>query len=250
MPAVYDTYDYPSYWIGRNYEHQSEIIAIKSLLKNIAYVNCLLDIGAGFGRLTKAYSFKAKKIILSDPAKKLLTIAKSENPDKKFHILQSDLKNLAKKIKPKSIDLIILIRVLHHIKDLDDAFLSINKLLKKDGHLLLEFANKKHLKAIISEFFKGNFTFPLDIFPKDLRSRSIKKEQSLPFLNYHPDIIFEKLRSHGFEIIETRSVSNIRCSFIKKVISTNTLIFLEKYLQKPLAKICFGPSVFLLARKI
>ena len=33
MPAAYDKYDYPSYWIGRDYEHGSEVIAIEGFLK-------------------------------------------------------------------------------------------------------------------------------------------------------------------------------------------------------------------------
>ena len=62
--------------------------------------------------------------------------------------------------------------------DSEKAFETISRLLKKRGYLILEFANKQHLKATISEFIKGNFTFALDIFPKDLRSKRAKNKNT------------------------------------------------------------------------
>ena len=75
------------------------------------------------------------------------------------------------------------------------------------------------------------------------------KKGTLPFINYHPDQIYEKLNTAGFDIIEKRSVSNIRSTFIKKFFPFHILVDLEKYLQLPLAKVNFGPSIFVLARK-
>jgi len=248
MAAAYDTYDYPSYWIGREYEHKAEILAIKALLSKIPRIKTLLEIGAGFGRLTSTYQFRANRVILSDPSAKLLGLAKGELPQKNLKFLQSKLENLPSKMKAGSVDLIIIVRVLHHIHNLDEAFSVFTKLLKNNGYLLLEFPNKQHLKATLAEFLKGNFTFPLDIFPKEVKSA--KRKKSLPFMNYHPDLIKEKLKQYDFKVLDKRSVSNIRSPFIKKIISTPTLIFLENLLQKPLALVNFGPSIFILARKI
>lgn len=248
MPAAYDTYDYPSYWIGREYEHKAEILALKALLSKIPRIKTLLEIGAGFGRLTSTYMFRANRVILSDPSAKLLGLAKSELPQKNLKFLHSKLENLPSKMKAGSVDLIIMVRVLHHIHNLDEAFSIFSKLLKNNGYLLLEFPNKQHLKATLAEFLKGNFTFPLDIFPKEVKSA--KRKKSLPFMNYHPDLIKEKLKQYNFKALDKRSVSNIRSPFIKKIISTPTLIFLESLLQKPLALVNFGPSIFILARKI
>ena len=249
MDAAYDSYDYPSYWIGRDYEHKSEVYAIKKFLEKITYLDTILEIGSGYGRLTPSYINKAKKIILSDPSKTLLQISKDNFKKFKVKCINSEINNLHKNIKKQKIDLIIFIRVMHHIKNIDNTFININKLLKKNGYLLLEFANKRHLKATFSELLKGNFTFPLDIFPKDLRSKKSKLNNCLPFYNFHPDIIFEKLKKHGFEIIDKRSVSNIRSTKIKNFLSTDSLLFFEKILQKPLSFINFGPSMFILATK-
>lgn len=249
MPAGYDTYDYPSYWERREYEHYSEVSAIKSFLAKIPEIKTVLEIGAGFGRLTPNYVFRAKRVVLTDPSAKLLKLAKKQNPDKKVKIIQSKLENLKDKVRGKSADLIVCVRVLHHIKDLDKAMFQASRILKRKGYFILEFPNKRHAKATVSEMLKGNLTFLLDIFPKDVRSPKSKKENTLPFLNYHPDVVFEKLKDHGFNILQVRSVSNIRSGFIKKLIPTDVLLFIEKHLQRPLASVYFGPSIFILAQK-
>ena len=76
-----------------------------------------------------------------------------------------------------------------------------------------------------------------------------KKIKTLPFVNFHPDKIILMLQEANFEIVETRSVSNIRSTLMKRIVPKNILISLEKYLQKPLAYLSFGPSIFILARK-
>lgn len=251
MPAAYDSYDYPSYWKGRIYEHKSEILAIKNLLKLIPSIKYLIDIGSGYGRLTPSYIYRVKKAVLADPSGKLLSYARDnlKKYESKIEYIQTSITNLPEKVPKYSFDLALIIRVLHHIENLDQALSIIRKILKKQGYLILEFPNKKHFKASILEFCRGNFTFLMDIFPKDLRSKKSLKSKTLPFINYHPDIILEKLKNHGFDVIEIRSISNIRSSFLKSIFPLETLLRLENYLQKPLSKIYFGPSIIILAKR-
>ena len=249
MAAAYDTYDYPSYWENREYEHASETLILKCFLAKIPQIKTLLDLGAGFGRLTPVYIFRAKKTILSDPSAKLLKIARKKYQGKSVRFIQSSLENLPQRVRGKSIDLILLVRVLHHIQEPEKAIIIINKLLKKNGYLILEFANKSHFKALVHEIFKGNLTFPLDIFPKDLSKKKRKKKKTLPFVNYHPDAIIEMLESNGFEILEKRSASNVRSVLLKRLLPLEFLLTLERKLQKPFGTINFGPSIFILAKK-
>jgi len=250
MAAAYDTYDYPSYWEGREYEHNAEVLAIRHLLAKIPKITKVLEIGAGYGRLVPLYLYRANKIILTDPSARLLKHAKSTYKLKKIKTLQTKAENLPPKIKSKSVDLIIIVRVLHHVESVDNIFKISHRTLKKNGYLIIEFANKKHLKAALSEVLKGNLTFPLDIFPKDRRSEKSIKEHDLPFLNYHPDIIIDKLKQQGFRIVETRSVSNLRSSFIKRILPLDILLFIEDILQTALSYINLGPSIFILAKKV
>lgn len=248
MSAHYDTYDYPSYWVGREYEHGAEMFALDCFLKRIPKIKTVVEIGAGYGRLVPSYIFRAERIILSDPSSKLLKIARSKFKNKRISFIHSGIENIYPKIKRNTADLIVLVRVLHHIQDLDTTIATVNKISKQGAFLILEFANKRHLKAMIFEFLHGNFTFPLDIFPKEIKNAR-KRKKTIPFFNYHPDIIKEKLQQNGYIIVEVRSVSNIRSSIMKRVFSNESLLFLEKMLQKILAYVSFGPSIFILAKK-
>jgi len=168
---------------------------------------------------------------------------------KDVEFIQSKLQSLEARPGFRNFDLAIMVRVLHHIEDIDKAFKIINKLLSKRGYFILEFPNKNNLKASIRNIFKGNLTYPINIFPLDIRSKKHIKKGTLPFINYHPDQIIEKLKENDFEILEVRSVSNIRSTFAKRFFTVHTLIDLESLLQLPFAKIYFGPSFFVLARK-
>lgn len=249
MAAAYDTYDYPSYWEGREYEHISEEIALKAFLDKIPKIKTICELGAGFGRLTPIYSYRAKKIILCDPSAKLLKVARENLKNKKYNFIHSKIENINKKLKSGYIDLAIVVRVFHHIKNLEEAVLSVSKLLTSNGYFILEFANKCHGKAAFHEFFRGNLTFLHDIFPKEVRSTSRKKGEKIPFNNYHPYQIKTLLKENGFNIIEIRSVSNVRNQTIKKLIPQETLLSIESALQRPLSYLNFGPSIFILAQK-
>jgi ubiquinone/menaquinone biosynthesis C-methylase UbiE len=249
MSAAYDNYDYPAYWLGREYEHKSEGLALKKLLSKVHKIHTIMEIGVGFGRLTPSYSFRAKKVILSDPSSRLLKIARESFTSQKYKFVHSTLENLPLRIKKSSLDTIVIVRVLHHIQNLDKAFFVFNRLLKKGGYLLLEFPNKRNLKAVIRHFIKGDHSFLMDTERRDLRSRQNIKKHSLPFYNYHPENIKSLLAKHNFEIRDVYSVSNARSTFLKRVLPIDLLLYIEKVLQKPLGYIYFGPSIFILAQK-
>ncbi len=251
MAAHYDSYDYPSYWLKREYEHQAEVIAITEFLSFIpSKLKHVVEIGCGYGRVVPTYLYRAEKVTLTDPSAKLLGLARKNLNTKKIRFIQTRLENIFPKLRKHSADLVILIRVLHHLPDLEKALSIISTLTKKNGYLILEFANKMHAKAAFTQITHGDFTFPLDIFPRDIRSKKSIRQKTIPFINYHPDLLYRKLEASGFKIIEIRSVSNVRSSFLKKVLPKDLLISLERRLQKPLAKYSFGPSIFIFAKKV
>lgn len=251
MAASYDQYNYSAYWEGREYEHLSEVIALKAFLEKIPKINSILEVGSGFGRLVPYYSYRAKKIVLSDPSSKLLAESRvGLKTQKKIKFVHSKLENLPQKLKSQKFDLVIMVRVLHHLTDLCDTFTNISKLTSSGGFLILEFANKIHWKEIIKNFAKGDFTFPLDIFTQDKRSKKSLRQNLIPFQNFHPDTVKEMLKANKYKILSVRSVSNVRTPLLKKHLSQSFLLWLEKILQDLLSPIHFGPSVFILARKL
>ena len=46
-------------------------------------------------------------------------------------------------------------------------------------------------------------------------------------------------------LVDELSVSNLRSGALKKRVPAGTMLKVEKALQKPLAKVTFGPSMFL-----
>lgn len=250
MPAAYDKFDYPSYWKGRDYEHKSEIHAISEFLESIKKIKTVVEIGGGFGRLVQTYAFRAKKTIITDPSSQLLKIAKDSTSNiKNISFIHSKAENLKGKIKTNTIDLVLMVRVLHHIRKPEKVFSEISRILKSGGYFILEYPNKAHFKANFRELMKGDITYSMDIFKVDKTSKRNKKKGSLPFYNYHPDNISDLLKSHDFEVISRRSVSNIRSTFLKRIFSVEFLFGLEKLLQIPFSYLNFGPSMFVLVRK-
>lgn len=254
MAAAYDSFDYPAYWEGREYEHESEVIALKAFLEKIPKIDRVVDLGGGYGRMMPYYIHRAKKVELVDPSNRLLAIARSKYQDKKaenrkIEFINATIENFGKKRRKRIYDMIIMIRVIHHVKDLTKTILTIEKLVKPGGYLILEFPNKVHLKALIKKLLKGNITYFVDIFTEDRRCKKNVKKKTLPFYNFHPDTICNCLKENGFRIVEKRSVSNIRCRWFKKMFPRPILIWIEEKLQRKLSYINFGPSVFLLARK-
>lgn len=249
MPAAYDTYDYPAYWSGREYEHESEVRAIKRFLNKIPRINKAVDVGAGYGRLTSSYLYRCRKVTLTDPSAKLLKIARANYIGNKVICMQTKVENLPKKFLSSKYDLAIMTRVLHHIDNINRAFAAVNRILADRGYFILEFANKNHFKALFKALIKGNFTFPIDIFPHDVRCRKNKRLNTLPFNNYHPDLIVRYLEENNFEVLDRISVSNFRSIWFKEFIPKEFLLWLDEKLGHVLSSLHFGPSIFILARK-
>lgn len=248
MPAAYDNYDYPKYWKGRDYEHKSEEVAIKYFLKKIKKIKHIIDIGCGFGRLTPIYEHRAKYITLTDPSNSLLKTPRKKYKNRKnTKIVQSKLENLPQKFRKNSFDTAIMVRVMHHIENPEVAIKNLSHLVKPNGYIILEFANKLHGKALIKHILKGDLTFPMELEKTDRRCHENIESKTIGFYNFHPDTIREILKENNFKIIEERSVSNIRSTWAKKHIPIEILIGIETLLQNLLKQ--FGPSVFILAKK-
>lgn len=244
--ALYDTFDYPGYWQGREYEDQAEKIALKRFLMKIPPEKrkSLVDIGGGYGRLAEIYAPLFKKCLLIDPSKRLLKQAqiKLQN-DPQVEFKEGRIEDLP--AKDGQFDVALLVRVVHHLPYPKKAFLEAYRVLKEGGFLILEFANKIHFLACLRAWNKNDFVFRGSLAPIN---QAIKTEQVV-FLNHHPQLIKRILEKIGFRVLEGLSVSNFRHGLCKKLIPQPLLLKLETLTQKPLFGLCFGPSLFLLCEK-
>ncbi len=248
MSSPYDYYDYLSFWEGRSYEDNSERIALERLLKKIPQKESLVDIGGGFGRFCRLYGNQFENCIVLDPSEKNLDIGRktySKYPNLKF--LKGQLPALP--FENGQFQTALMVRVAHHIKDLIPSFAEISRVLRNNGYFILEFANKNHFLVVFKAFFKGNFKYLSDLSPVEKRSQESIRENKITFVNHHPQKIISDLNNSGFEVIDMLSVSNFRNQALKKIVPVSLLLKLERIFQKPLSKIFFGPSIFILAKK-
>ncbi|MBX4196929.1 class I SAM-dependent methyltransferase [Candidatus Saccharibacteria bacterium] len=236
-------YNYQDYWQGRDYEHAAEELAIKRLLRGKKFKHAV-DVGGGYGRLSKFLTKFADKVTLAEPSQQQLDIARIYLKDTKA-VAQKLVQAADLKMKDGAADLVLVVRILHHLPDPLPEFKEISRVLKPGGTFLLEFANDAHFLNRIRYGIRGK---RVPRTPVDIRSEN-NRSNELAFVNHHPKVIIEKLQAAGFELEATLSGSNLRSPTLKRIFGKKPLLAVEKVMQPLLAPIYFGPSVWLRLRK-
>jgi len=237
-------HNYLDYWNGRDYENKAEIIALKRLLKGKHFKNAA-DIGGGFGRLCIFLKQYSDTVTLAEPSQQQLDIGKDylkDQPDIKMVLTQAD----DLKFKDNSLDLITMIRVMHHLPDPTKEFSEIKRVLTDDGVFILEIANNIHARNRLKYLLKGK---KLPTKPVDIRSKENQRDDEIAFVNHNPKTVIKQLAHEGLKVEKVLSVSNLRSPSLKKVMPESAMLALENVMQPTLAKAYFGPSTFLLVRK-
>lgn len=237
-------HNYLHYWEGRDYENAAEVVAIKRFLNGKRFKHAV-DIGGGYGRLSVLLSEYADKVTLAEPSQQQLDIAKDflkDYPQIDRQIMQVD----DLKFADGSVDLIMMIRVMHHLPDPTIGFKEFARALSDDGYLLLEVANYAHGMNRLKHALKGK---KLPTEPVDIRSAENRNDDEIAFVNHNPKTVIKQLAHVGLRVEKTLSVSNLRSPGIKKIVPESMMLSIERGLQVPLAKTYFGPSTFLLIKK-
>lgn len=237
-------HNYLQYWEGRDYEHASEKLAIRRFLKG-RHFRQAADIGGGYGRLCIMLEKYADKVTLAEPSQQQLDIAKDflkDHPKVERKLMQAD----DLKFEDGQLDLITMIRVMHHLPDPSGEFAELSRVLADDGILILEMANLAHARNKVKYFFKGK---KLPTKPVDIRSDKNKGKDEIAFVNHNPKTVVKQLAHAGLKVDKVLSVSNLRSTTLKKVVPHAVMMRVEGLLQRPLAKTHFGPSVFFMIRK-
>jgi ubiquinone/menaquinone biosynthesis C-methylase UbiE len=238
------THNYLRYWEGRDYENDAEEMAIKRLLAGKHFAHAM-DVGGGYGRLCVLLEKYADKVTLAEPSQQQLDIAEEylkDHPRIERKLLQAaDLK-----AKDGTVDLLTMVRVMHHLPDPAPEFKEISRVLSDDGYAIIEVANFAHARNRLKYLLKGK-KIPTE--PVDIRSRINQRKNEIPFVNHNPHTVMKQLGHAGFKVERILSVSNLRSPGLKKVMPKSVMLAIEGILQPTLASSFFGPSVFFLVKK-
>jgi len=237
-------HNYRKYWEGREYEHAAEEIALRKLLRGQHYGHAV-DVGGGYGRLCVLLEDFADKVTLAEPSQQQLDLAEDflkDYPEIDRKLVQAD--DLP--FKDGSVDLLTMVRVMHHLPDPAAEFNEISRVLASDGQAIIEVANYAHFRNRLKHVAHGQ---RLPVKPVDIRSPENRREDEIPFVNHNPATVVRQLEHAGLRIESVLSVSNLRSVRLKQVVPQPVMLGLERIVQRPLASIYFGPSIFLLVRK-
>jgi len=220
---------------GREYEDLAERIALRKLLSPAGAR--LMEIGAGFGRLVDLYH-GYQQVVLLDYSKSMLRQAQDHlGRGGKYIYVAADLYGMP--FVDSAFDTTVTVRVLHHVQNIPAAFQEIQRVLKPGGAYVLEYANKRHLKAVLRYLLGHQSWSPFAPQPCEFVE-----------LNYdfHPAWMKARLREAGFAIGRELAVSSFRLPLLKRLIPPRPLAALDSLLQGPTAPLKLAPSVFVRAR--
>ncbi len=251
------------FWRGREYEDRAERIALAKLLPPSRGRRRLVEIGAGFGRLAEFYA-GYEHVILLDYARSMLLDAREQIASRfpldaslstlhsprptlhaprpaplapRFTFVAADLYQLP--FTTSAFDTAITVRVLHHVADIPRAFAEIARILRPQGAYVLEFANKRHLKARLRYALNRNAPNPNTLDPYEFVKLNF---------DFHPRYIDARLRAENLVTQEKLGVSMLRIPFLKRAIPAPILAALDGILQSPLSNLSIAPSLFIRAR--
>lgn len=238
------SHNYLQYWNGRDYENAAERMALKRLLKG-KHFRKAADIGGGYGRLCIFLKNYADKVILAEPSQQQLDIGAQflkDHPEIDRKLTQADDLDFT----DGELDLITMIRVMHHLPDPSVEFKELARVLSDDGYLVLEVANYAHGRNRLKHLLKGK---KLPKTPVDIRSKENQRADEIPFVNHNPKTVIKQLAHAGLKVEKILSVSNLRSPGLKKIVPRGVMLAVENIMQPTLAKTFFGPSTFLLVKK-
>jgi len=216
---------------GRAYEDRVERIALRRLLP--ASGDILIEIGAGFGRLADEYD-AYRKVVLFDYSRSLLREAQERlGDDPRYLYVAGNWYQMP--FVEGLFDVMVQVRTLHHAADVPTLFDELRRIARPGGRYVLEFANKRNLKAVLRYLLRRQKWSPFSPEPVEFAE-----------LNYdfHPRWIRHRLRQSGFEPGRTLTVSHFRLGLLKRLAPTAFLAALDGLAQPTGRWWQLSPSVF------
>ena len=111
----------------------------------------VLDVGCGAGRFAEIALSAGAKVVAIDYSGSVDACYSNLGHDKNLTVVQADLYNLP--FRDKTFDFIYSLGVLQHTPDVEKAFFSLQKLLKKEGKFCVDFYCKSWKSALHPKYW-------------------------------------------------------------------------------------------------
>ncbi|NOX62801.1 MAG: class I SAM-dependent methyltransferase [Chloroflexi bacterium] len=220
---------------GREYENLVERLAIQRLLPPTGDI--LLEAGAGFGRLADLYA-GYRRVILMDYSFSLLQEARMLwGDDERFVFVAASIYEMP--FASSLVDALVMVRVMHHLQAPDLALGEIARVLQGGKVFLLEYANKRNLKAIARYMLRRQRWNPFRREPYEFVPLNF---------DFHPAWMTERLRRSGLVPERELAISSFRLAALKRRVSPERLARLDNALAGLGAKVKLSPSILVKCR--
>ncbi len=216
----------------RLYEDRVEGVALRKLLPPMG--KRMLEVGAGAGRNVTRYS-GFQHITLVDYARSQLELAQERlGREDRYLFVVADAYHLP--FAEGVFDCATMIRTLHHLVDPLLALQQIGNVLQSGEVFILEFANKRNLKAILRWMVRRQDWNPFRRGPIEFATLNY---------NFHPEDIRTWLGEAGFKVERQLTVSHFRLAWLKRWVPLKLLVGLDSILQGSGKWWQYTPSVFI-----
>ncbi len=234
----YEGSDYQSrFWEqgGRAYEDLCEAHALKHLLP--AGGKLMLELGAGAGRNTPRYAGFERVVLLDYSRTQLRQAQEKLGRSDRYLYVAANIYRLP--FVDGLFDAATMIRTLHHMADAPAALRQVRNVLRPGAVFILEFANKRNLKAILRYALRRQTWNPFAPEPVEFMPLNF---------DFHPRTVFGWLEGLNFQIEKIRTVSHFRVGLLKRLIPAAWLAGLDALAQWTGDFWQYTPSVFVRAR--
>lgn len=221
---------------GRDYEDLAERIAVRSLLPPKG--RRIVELGAGFGRLADLYAGYEQVILLDYAISGLREAQQRLGRSDRFVYVAADIYHLP--LAPGACDTAVTVRVLHHLEDVAAALRGIAETLQPDSTYVLEYANKRNIKAMLRYLLRKQAWSPYEPEPYEFARLNF---------DFHPGWMEEQLHQAGFQIQAGRAVSHFRQDLFKRLVPAPLLARMDGSIQEISAAWKWSPSVFLQTKR-
>lgn len=238
-------YDYQEYWEGRDYEQWSEDRVLRRLVPKLSPSPWFADFGGAYGRNAQYYlPHAAHAVILDYSATNLRNAARRHAAAVeagRLSLVRCDLN--AVPFADYSFNGAIIVRVLHHLPDVDHALAEIGRCIT--GAWLLDVPIKHHLLGVVRGAARGRLG--------DVRSPEplVTGDSDEKYFNFQLSAVRSRLAGLGWRTRLGASANNFRRweGGLPRPVVAAVRPFIQglEACTQTLGKGWLGPSQFLLA---